>query len=113
MKRFVKLGLNSKVVGGCAVEDAIAPDEVTGIEFLTKLTSYPFWKENFKDGSKRQKYAGVGFTYDEDNDVFIEPKPFPSWLLDSTQNWKPPTEYPDDGKDYVWNESNTEWVEVA
>ena len=42
MKRFAKLGLNSKVVGGCAVEDAVAPDEATGIEFLIETTSYPF-----------------------------------------------------------------------
>ena len=109
MKRFAKLGLNSKVVGGCAINDAEAPDEATGIEFLIKLTSYPFWKENFKGGSKRKNYAGIGFTYDEDNDVFIEPKPYPSWSLNATQDWEAPTEYPDDGADYVWNESTKAW----
>jgi len=113
MKRFAKLGLNSKVVGGCVVNDAEAPDEATGIEFLIKLTSYPFWKETFKDRSKRNKYAGVGFTYDEDNDVFIEPKPHPSWSLDASHEWEPPIAYPEDGKDYVWDEPNKEWVELA
>ena len=107
MKRFAKLGLNSKVVGGCTVADDVAPDEATGIEFLIKLTSYPFWKENFKDGSKRKKYAGIGFTYDEDNDVFIEPKPWPSWSLNATQDWEAPSVRPDET--YGWNESTQTW----
>ena len=51
-------------------------------------------------------------TYDEDNDVFIEPKPFPSWSLNATQDWEAPTEYPDDGRDYVWNESTKAWDAV-
>jgi hypothetical protein len=103
MKRFAKLGLNSKVVGGCAVEDAVAPDEATGIEFLIELTSYPFWKATTKN-------AGVGSAYDEDNDVFIEPKPHPSWVLNSTHEWEAPVAYPEDGKHYLWDEPNEAWV---
>ena len=103
MKRFAKLGLNSKVVGGCAVEDAVAPDEATGIEFLIETTSYPFWKEATKN-------VGVGSIYDEDNDVFIEPKPFPSWTLNSTHEWEAPVAYPEDGKHYLWDEPNEAWV---
>lgn len=113
MKLFAKLGLSSKVVGVCTVADESAPDEATGIGFLTQLTSYPFWKENFKDGSKRKQYAGIGFKYDDDNDVFIEPKPFPSWSLNSTQDWESPTPYPDDGKSYGWNESTKTWDTIA
>ena len=107
MKLFAKLGLNSKVVGVCTVADESAPDEATGIEFLAQLTSYPFWKENFKDGIKRKNYAGIGYTYDDDNDVFIEPKPFPSWSLNATQDWEAPISKPDG--DYGWNESTQTW----
>ena len=61
----------------------------------------------------RKNYAGVGYTYDSDNDAFYAPKPYASWLLDSTTYlWGAPTAYPDDGKDYSWNEDTTSWVEV-
>lgn len=61
----------------------------------------------------RKNYAGVGFTYDPDRDAFIPPKPFPSWTLDeATCLWNPPTEYPNDGKIYQWDEPTTSWKEV-
>ena len=61
----------------------------------------------------RKNYAGVGFTYDRTKDAFIPPQPFPSWTLDEeTCLWNPPTAYPNDGLQYVWNESTTSWGEV-
>lgn len=61
----------------------------------------------------RGNYAGIGYTYDATNDVFIEPKPFPSWVLDeSTWLWEAPIARPTDGKKYRWDESTTNWVEV-
>ena len=68
----------------------------------------------------RGNYAGIGFVYDEENDVFYPPKPYDSWLLDETiWHWKPPIDGPDDGKEYYWNENayqadNTKgWEEIA
>ena len=59
----------------------------------------------------RGNYAGVGYTYDRTNDVFYAPKPFPSWNLNTTTwLWEPPTEYPSDGKNYIWDESTTSWI---
>ena len=61
----------------------------------------------------RGNYAGVGYTYDSSNDVFIGPKPYPSWLLDEAKwDWKAPVDMPNDGKEYVWNEETTSWDEV-
>jgi hypothetical protein len=61
----------------------------------------------------RKNYAGKGYTYDSDKDAFIAPKPYPSWLLDEdTCQWNPPIPYPDDGKDYYWDEDTTSWIEV-
>ena len=61
----------------------------------------------------RGNYAGVGFTYDSINDVFYEPKPYPSWTLnESTWLWEAPTAYPDDGELYEWNEETTSWDAV-
>tara|TARA_R100000084_G_C4532692_1_gene91901 strand:- start:1 stop:369 length:369 start_codon:yes stop_codon:yes gene_type:complete len=58
----------------------------------------------------RGNYAGIGYTYDETNDVFIAPKPYDSWVLDQTKwIWKAPVDYPSDGKDYTWNEETTSW----
>ena len=61
----------------------------------------------------RKNYAGIGSTYREDLDAFIPPKPFESWILDEEIClWKAPVEMPDDGKDYIWNESNLIWDEI-
>ena len=58
----------------------------------------------------RGNYAGVGYTYDATNDVFIAPKPYDSWLLDEdTWSWKAPTPMPDDGNMYMWNEDTQSW----
>ena len=63
----------------------------------------------------RGNYAGEGMTYDTANDVFISPKPFPSWVMNtSTWTWEAPGGMqPDDGKDYEWNETNGAWEEYT
>ena len=60
----------------------------------------------------RGNFAGIGYTYDADNDVFYAPQPYPSWTLDDAWNWQPPVPYPDDGGQYVWDEDSLAWVEV-
>ena len=61
----------------------------------------------------RGNYAGVGYTYDAQNDVFYAPQPFPSWTLNhSTWLWESPVPYPTDGKFYTWDEATQNWVEV-
>ena len=62
----------------------------------------------------RGNYAGIGYTYDSTNDVFIAPKPYSKWVLDeATWSWKAPTDMPDDGKQYVWNDNTGAWEEVS
>jgi hypothetical protein len=71
------------------------------------------WVETFADGAKRFNYAGIGFTYDEERDAFIPPKPFESWVLDEgTCLWEAPVAYPEDGESYTWNEETQEWTAV-
>lgn len=61
----------------------------------------------------RKNYAGIGYTYDDVIDGFIPPKPYPSWLLNTTTGlWDPPVPYPTDGKMYEWDEATQSWVEV-
>jgi hypothetical protein len=70
------------------------------------------WIETSIDGSFRKQYAGIGYTYDAQADVFITPQPYPSWILDSNYNWVAPVPYPNDGKCYNWDESIINWIEV-
>jgi hypothetical protein len=61
----------------------------------------------------RGNYAGIGYTYDAQNDVFYAPQPFPSWELDNaTWTWNAPVPYPTDGKRYNWDEATTSWKVV-
>jgi hypothetical protein len=58
----------------------------------------------------RGNYAGVGYTYDAQKDVFYAPQPFPSWTLSADYLWEAPVAMPDDGKSYDWDESKQSWV---
>ena len=60
----------------------------------------------------RKQYAGIGFTYDAFNDVFIAPQPYPSWSLDENFDWQPPTPRPE-GIGWYWNEEELTWKEVV
>ena len=68
-----------------------------------KRTSY--------NGNYRKNYAGIGFSFDEELDAFIPPKPFESWILNSdTCVWVAPIPYPNDGNVYSWDDENQSWI---
>ena len=78
-------------------------------------TSYnTFGNQHTQGGTPlRGNYAGIGYTYDQVNDVFYAPQPYPSWTLNQTTwLWQAPTPYPTDDKRYRWNEATTSWLEV-
>jgi hypothetical protein len=61
----------------------------------------------------RKNYAGIGYTYDPSRDAFIPPKPYSQWVLnEQTCLWDAPTQMPNDGKYYQWDEQQGNWVEV-
>jgi hypothetical protein len=64
-------------------------------------------------GSIRGGFAGIGYSYNEELDVFIAPQPYPSWTLDSKTQWQPPKPYPTDKKIYSWNEESLNWVLIS
>lgn len=72
-----------------------------GTNYTVKRTSY--------NGNFRKQYAGIGYIYDSQADVFIAKQPYPSWTLDSNYDWQPPIPYPNDGLMYVWNETDQDW----
>ena len=83
------------------------------------------WYGNFRgqpcvrtsyNGNIRKQYAGIGYTYDAVNDVFIAPQPYGSWTLDENFDWQPPTPMPSDAsetKRYAWFEPNRVWIELV
>ena len=89
--------------------------EFVGVAFLTDWSGgYTNWKQTSYNANFRKNYAGVGYTYDAVLDAFIVPKPFSSWLLDTTTcQWQAPIPYPTDGKKYSWNEETQQWVEFT
>ena len=126
MASFAKIGLNGKVIEIQSVVNEVLHDangveqEINGIDFLTKLTGWSIWKQTsynttggeHTDGGTplRKNHAGIGYTYDEDRDAFIPPKPFSSWILNETTClWEAPVAYPTDGQNYTWNETNQTW----
>jgi hypothetical protein len=58
----------------------------------------------------RKQYAGIGFEYDTDADVFIAPQPFKSWTLNDNFDWEAPTPKPDGH--YYWDEDAASWIEI-
>jgi hypothetical protein len=126
MASFAKIGLNNKVIEVLSVHNNVLKDsngieqEVNGIDFLTKLTGYPLWKQtsynthggvHSNNGTPlRKNHAGIGYTYDEDRDAFIPKKPFNSWILNETTcQWESPVAYPTDSQKYNWNETTKNW----
>ena len=61
----------------------------------------------------RGNYAGIGYTYHEDIDGFVPPKPFESWVLnEATFSWDAPVPMPTEG-DWTWDEQAGAWTEVV
>ena len=97
---------NELLVNGVEVESK-------GAEFCANLFGGE-WVQTSYNGNMRKQYAGVGYTYDADLDIFIAPQPYPSWILDSNHDWQPPTPMPVvEGKLYAWFEPNKVWIELA
>ena len=140
MAHYAKLGINSKVIAVHVVSDndclnaSGVEDEEVGRQFLERIHNWPLWKKTsyntsggkHKNGGTpfRGNYAGIGMTYDEDNDIFISKKPYASWVLDvPSASWKSPIgdapELTQEQKDqntanthswsYIWNEEGQSW----
>ena len=70
------------------------------------------WIKTSYNGKIRKQYAGIGYVYDPEADVFIAPNPYPSWILDENFDWQPPISYPTDGLIYSWSEESQDWVAI-
>jgi hypothetical protein len=72
------------------------------------------WKKTSYNDNIRRRYASVGGQYDQISDAFIDPKPYPSWVLNNeTLIWEAPKPKPPTigGQHWDWNEEQQEWEE--
>ena len=74
-----------------------------GTAYTVKRTSY--------NHRIRKQFAGIGYTYDAVNDVFIAKQPYPSWALDNDFNWQAPKPRPA-GDFWYWNEAKQVWLDA-
>jgi hypothetical protein len=111
MAHFAKLGTGNIVERVEVVSNDIAITEQAGSDFLNKIyNTRDVWKQTSYNNNIRKNFAGIGFTYDQQRDAFIAPKPYNSWILNETTcRWESPVAYPTDGKKYNWNESLVNW----
>ena len=97
--------IDGTVVGGLAEAwEAFYASQPWHAGLTCKRTSY--------NNNIRKQYAGIGYTYDAEADVFVAPQPFPSWTLDSNHDWQPPVARPEEGV-WSWNEETQTWNEVT
>jgi hypothetical protein len=67
------------------------------------------WIKTSYNSKIRGTYAGIGYTYNPDEDIFVTPQPYPSWIR-SGSFWNPPTSMPTEGF-WSWDEASLSWVE--
>lgn len=119
MAHFAKLDENNVVLEVNVVHNDELIDsngnesEEKGINFLINWSKgHTNWKQTSYNKNFRKNFAGIGYIYDENHDVFIPPKPYSSWILNEDEYlWNPPIPYPTDGKKYIWNEETISWIE--
>lgn len=107
MAHFAEIDGNNIVIRVLVVDDA---HEAGGADYLAyDLNLGGTWIKTSYNGSIRKNFAGVGFYYDAIIDAFIPPKPYSSWILDTTDfRWKAPIAHP--GIPAVWDEMTLTWI---
>ena len=144
MAHFAKLGANGKVIQVLTMDndkmlnaDGVE-DETVGQQWLETHNNWPaqMWiqtsyntsgnKHSSGDNSKafRGNYAGIGYIWDEDDNIFWPKKPYASWVKNMTEaRWQSPIgDAPaltaeqesqntagTHGWSYGWNETNQSW----
>ena len=142
MAHFAKIGMSSKVISVLTLDNKDmlnadgVEDESVGQQYLERHNNWPaqMWIQtsyNTSSGTHklggtalRGNYAGIGYIWDEDNNIFYPKKPYASWVLDvPTASWKSPigdapaltaeqqaqNEADTHRWGYAWNEANQSW----
>lgn len=120
MAHFAQLDENNIVIQVIVVHnnellDDGVESEDKGIKFCQSLFGIDtVWKQTSYNGSFRKILAGAGYSYNPTKDAFLPPKPYTNWVLnDETYTWESPIPHPTDGKVYVWDEPNNNWIDIG
>lgn len=109
MSHFAEIDENNIVIR-VLVGDNNAPNE--GLDWFVENLGGR-WIQTSYNAHFRKHFAGIGYTYDEQLDAFIPPKPFGSWILnEGTCFWEPPIPMPTEGI-WQWDEETVSWTEVT
>lgn len=91
-------------------ENGIEQEQI-GINYLKSLWGNQRFVQCSYNGNIRKRYPGIGYSYDETNNVFLTPKPFASWILNENFDWVAPVEMPvvEFPQEAFWNEETLSW----
>jgi len=103
-------------------ENNVVTEVITGVDETERIEGLTpeKWYENFRgqvckrtsyNSKIRGTYAGIGYSYNEKEDLFIAPQPFSSWIRNGSF-WEAPVAKPNNDKIYIWNEAKVKWEEV-
>ena len=142
MAHFAKLGANSKVITVLTLDNKDmlnadgVEDELVGQQYLELHNNWPaqMWiQTSYNTVSNthrlggtpfRGNYAGIGYEWDEDSQIFWPKKPHASWVKNTTDaRWQSPigdapaltaeqeaqNEADTHAWVYIWNEANQSW----
>ena len=139
MAHFAKIGINGKILQVVTVDNNDlmdsnnVEDERVGQQYLQLHSNWPaeLWIQTSYNTLNNQhslggtplrgNYAGIGYTWDEENNIFWPPKLYPSWVKNTTTaTWKSPVgdapaltdeQQADESNvyHYSWNEENQTW----
>ena len=107
MSHFAEIDNDGIVQRVIVAEQDFINSGAVGDSFRWVQTSY---NHNF-----RKQFAGIGYKYDKNKDIFIATQPFPSWSLDENDNWQAPVEKPTETinglpRQFNWDEENQTWI---
>lgn len=107
MAHFAEIDENNNVIRVLVVPNE---QEHRGHEYLADDCALGgTWIQTSYNHRIRGTFASVGSTYDPDRDIFILPKPYPSWVLDEDGKWQAPIPRPEDAPIGSWNEETQTW----
>lgn len=105
-------------------ENNIVTEVIVGIDETETIEDLEpeIWYGNFRNqvckrtsyhANIRGKFAGIGDTYETNEDIFISPKPYLSWIRNGSY-WESPIPYPNENeKSFTWNELLIAWIETS
>ena len=107
MSHYAKLvdgTVEAVLVGDPSLSDA------DGLQFMIDTFGGTWVQTSYNAAANgfRGVYAGIGYTYNEAENIFIVPQPYPSWIREGSL-WYAPVPYPTDGQRYIWNEATQTW----